>query len=74
MSDKLMELFDLATEQYTPLPGKQAKTLSKILYNQKDLKKAEREFSLLFEKPFHMFSALMQTLESNPNSKSPKTV
>ena len=40
MSDKLMELFDLATEQYTPLPGKQAKTLSKILYNQKDLKKA----------------------------------
>lgn len=60
--DKLLELLDLAVEQYAPPPGKQAVVMQKIVGRRETAKTAQRETDRLFQKQFALFSALMQGL------------
>lgn len=62
--DRLMELLDLATEQYAPPPGKQAVVLNRIIRKQAKYTPMQAQTSVLFENAFLVFSRLMQTLNT----------
>lgn len=70
--DKLMELLDLATEQYAPAPGKQAVVLNRIIRKQAKYMQIQEQTGTLFENAFRLFSRLMQTLDTTEPEKQMK--
>lgn len=71
--DKLMELLDMATEQYAPPPGKQAVVLNRIIRKQVKYTQIQAQTGALFENAFCLFSKLMQTLDTVESGKQLKT-
>lgn len=71
--DKLMELLDLATEQYAPPPGKQAVVLNRIIRKQTEHAQIQPQTNALLENAFRLFSRLMQTLDTAESENQIRT-
>ena len=71
--DKLMELLDLAAEQYAPPPGKQVAVLNRIIKKQTVHSQMQPQTSALLENAFCLFSKLMQTLDTAESENQIKT-
>lgn len=69
--DKMMDLLDLATEQYAPPPGKQAVALGRMIGRREGFSWIQAQTNALFEDTFHLFSKLMQTIGTPKKEKQP---